>query len=127
LGRDAEAFCFSPQEAEAARRARDHEKRVTPLKRGNAPGTNRKQEPKVRPGARYSTGSYRRAVQRACDAAGVERWTPHQLRHSRATELRKSYGIEAARIALGHTNAGVTEIYAEADLETARKIASEVG
>jgi integrase len=33
--------------------------------------------------------SFRRAVQRGCEAAKVDRWTPNRLRHSRATELRK--------------------------------------
>jgi len=43
------------------------------------------------------------------------RWHPQQLRHSAATELWKEFGIEPARIILGHHSTAVTEIYAEKD------------
>jgi integrase len=61
--------------------------------------------------------------------AGVQipHWHPHQLRHSLATEIRKKYGIEAAQIALGHARADVTEVYAEKNMEIAKKIAREMG
>ena len=38
---------------------------------------------------------------------------PHQLRHTRATELRKQFGLDVARAILGHTTPNTTEIYAE--------------
>jgi len=46
-------------------------------------------------------------------------WHPHQLRHNAATELRKEFGLEAARIILGHRSAAITEVYAELDQEKA--------
>jgi integrase len=55
------------------------------------------------------------------------RWHPHQLRHSAATELRKEFGIEAARIILGHATLSATQVYAERDLERARQIMGQVG
>jgi integrase len=55
------------------------------------------------------------------------RWHPHQLRHNAGTKLRRDYGIEAARVILGHRSIGMTEIYAEADLAKATKIMGEVG
>ena len=55
------------------------------------------------------------------------RWHPHQLRHNAATRLRRDYGIEAARIILGHQSAAITQIYAEADIQKATKIMGEVG
>ena len=64
---------------------------------------------------------------RACEAAGVPLWHPHQLRHSRATDLRRQFGIEAARVTMGHASLDATEIYAEADVERSRQIALEVG
>ena len=127
LGRKADAGLFSPKESEAERRAKLREARVTPLEQGNAPGTNKKRRPMREPGDHYTVASYRHAIERACKKAEVPVWRPHQLRHNRATELRRKYGIEAARIALGHKDAGVTQIYAEADLEMARKIAAEMG
>jgi integrase len=49
------------------------------------------------------------------------------LRHNRATEVRRRYGIEAAQVALGHARADVTEVYAEKNMEMATRIAREMG
>jgi integrase len=68
-GRAIDVPLFSPAEAEADRLAAKHESRTTPLKHGNRPGTNRKAEPRRRAGESYTTGSYRRAIAYACDAA----------------------------------------------------------
>jgi integrase len=57
----------------------------------------------------------------------AHRWHPHQLRHNAATELRKEFGIEAARIILGHHSAAVTEIYAEKDEQEAIEAITKVG
>lgn len=54
-------------------------------------------------------------------------WHPHQLRHNSATELRKEFGIEAARIILGHRSAAITEVYAEADMQKAIEAMIKVG
>ena len=55
------------------------------------------------------------AIERACDRAGVTRWSPNRLRHSRATEVNNELGIEAARILLGHSNAETTKIYLDSE------------
>lgn len=54
-------------------------------------------------------------------------WSPNQLRHSAATEIRAKFGLEAAQVTLGHADAGVTQIYAERDADLARQVAREVG
>ena len=54
-------------------------------------------------------------------------WHPHQLRHNAATELRKQFGVEAARLVLGHRSAAGTEIYAEVDKARALEVIAEVG
>lgn len=54
-------------------------------------------------------------------------WAPNQLRHSRATEIRKHHGLEAAQVALGHASADITQIYAERDHELARQVATKSG
>lgn len=54
-------------------------------------------------------------------------WHPHQLRHNAATELRKEFGLEAAKIILGHQSVGITEIYAEQDKEKAIKAIAKCG
>jgi integrase len=59
--------------------------------------------------------------------ANVPHWHPHQLRHNHATMVRRQYGLEVARILLGHKTAAVTEIYAEADEQKAVEIAAKIG
>jgi integrase len=55
------------------------------------------------------------------------RFHPHQLRHSAATKLRKEYGLEAARVVLGHKSLAITETYAEIDQGKASEIMGRVG
>src|SRR5262249_3394477 len=55
------------------------------------------------------------------------RWHPNQLRHNAATNLRKEYGVELARIVLGHATAFTTEIYAEADRVKAIEAMARIG
>ncbi len=116
-----------------------------------------KAKPKHKPHDKYDVCSLRRAIQRACDLAfrlpaelttipkdetdeqrtarlaqidewrKAHRWHPHQLRHTAATRLRKQYGLEVARIVLGHHSPAVTELYAEADRKRALQVAAEVG
>lgn len=125
--RPVSAYMFSPKDAEAERREALHEARRTPQSCGNRPGTNRKLKPKRQPGERYTTISYRRAVERACTAAGVPVWTPGQLRHNAATRVRREFGLEAAQLLLGHAKADVTQLYAEISEAKALKIASQIG
>ena len=78
-------------------------------------------------GASYTTASYRRSIHRACDLAGVARWSPHRLRHSYGTVVRRRFGVEAAQLALGHRQLRATEIYAESDISTVVDIARRIG
>ena len=105
------------------------------------------------PSERYTVASYHRAIARACDKAFLHpelskikpakltdeqrvqlerwrkdhRWHPHQLRHNAATRMRKEYGLDAARVILGHKSAAVTEVYAEIDAAKAVEIMAKVG
>ena len=135
LSRDKTAYCFSPTESEQRRLALLHASRKTPLSYGNRPGTNRKRRPKKKPGDCYDTNAYRRAIHRAVDRANREReksdqfpkWSPNRLRHTAATEIRRVFGLEAAQVALGHSQADVTQIYAEKDLTLASEVARKIG
>lgn len=126
LTTDVEAFLFSPANA-ARRRLADTNARILVLR----PNRNDKPTPigsrRRKPGQRYTTASYRRAIARGCERAGIPKWHPHQLRHSYATAIRREFGLEAAQVALGHRRADVTQIYAERNRELARSIAREVG
>ena len=146
LLRDSDSYCFSPAESEAERRRRQSEHRVTPLSCGNVPGSNVKNDPQLSAGERYTTCAYRRAIARACDRAfplpepltrkqeaeqkawrKAHRWHPHQLRHNAATNLRKDFGLEAARVILGHRSAAITEVYAELDQQKAIEAMLKIG
>lgn len=127
LARDPESCCFQPRDSETRRRAKQHAERVTPIDQGNRPGTNRKRKPSLAAGAQYNTSSYRRAIQRACDRAGVPRWAPNRLRHAAATEVRAKFGLEAAQIVLGHAEADVTQVYAERDTAKGVEVARLIG
>jgi len=89
--------------------------------------SRKKKNAKRRPGAKYGRAAYSAAVARACLAANVQHWHPNQLRHTHGTLVRKRYGLEGAQVALGHSQATVTEIYAERDLSLAARIAAEMG
>lgn len=55
------------------------------------------------------------------------RWHPNQIRHAFATEARRRFGLEGAQVALGHSKADTTQIYAERDHALSAKVASEIG
>ncbi len=120
-------YCFSPKDSEARRRFLANQARKTPLSCGNRPGTNRKAKPQRSAGKRYTNDSYRRAIHRACEKAGIPKWSPNRLRHSAATEIRRKFGLEGGQVVLGHAKADTTQIYAERDMQKAAEIMREIG
>lgn len=126
LLRDTTAYCFVPAESERKRNAVRREARQTPI----TPSQRRRwPKPKRRraPGEKYTTQSYRRAIHRACDKTGIERWSPNRLRHAAASEIRARFGLEAAQVALGHSQANVTQVYAERDMSLAAEVMARIG
>lgn len=145
IHRAVDAYLFSPAEAEDHRRATLRENRRTPMtpsqrRRGELAKNREQQRP---PGNVYDTDEYRRAIARGCEKADREahranptipadqiiipNWHPHQLRHNAATNIRKAFGIETARVILGHKSALVTEIYAEQDHGKAQEVIRKIG
>ncbi len=127
LLRSSSSPLFSPKESEAKRRAKLTAQRVTPDRQGNRVGTNRKSRPGRTPGNAYTTDSYRRCINTACEREGIEKWNPNRLRHTRATYLRMKFGLEAAAAILGHSNIEATQIYAEQQFNTAVAAMRQVG
>lgn len=142
LNREDEAYLFSPIEAEAWRNERrvaarnpNRKTKVYPceLKAREKRKAAAKRRPSKRPKRdHYDTASYRRAIEYGivkakANGVVIPSWHPHQLRHSRATEVRRQYGVEGAQVALGHARADVTEIYAERNFGLATRIAKESG
>lgn len=126
LNRPIEAYCFNPQEARAAYDSTRRLNRKTP-QTPSSRHRKHKKHPKRKPGDHYTTVSYGRAIERACDRAKVPHWHPNQLRHNVATEVRRKYGLEGSQVVLGHSTANITQIYAERDFELAKHIMMEIG
>lgn len=129
LAEDEAAYLFSPQAAERERRQRQRERRRTKLwaSHGNEARRRRRRAPLQALREYYDTASYRRAIARACDRAGVEVWSPNQLRHSAATRIRKASGVEAAQVVLGHSKLETTQVYAETNLGLAVEAMQQEG
>lgn len=148
LFRDPTAHCFSAAESRQWYRDQAEAKRRTPPSCGNARGRKhgktRRPRQSRQPRSHFDSCSYGHAIAGACEKAWPppatmtsdaeikawnerHRWSPNQLRHTRATEIRKRFGLEAAQVILGHASADVTQVYAERDAELARRIMGEAG
>jgi integrase len=146
---DTQAPLFSAREAMEELRAEKRRQRKTKVQPSQQ--TRRVRNPKRKPGESYTPSSYAHAIVKgieaanmaracepckvlkpaerceSCNAAAVPHWHPHQLRHAHATEVRRQFGLEAAQVALGHSQADVTQVYAERDLALAAKVAAQIG
>lgn len=116
LKRKLDGYCFSPAESQEKRNVSNGERELN---------------------ERYDRRTYRKAVQYAIKKAQkagakigdkpVMMWTPHQLRHTATTRAAKEFGIEIAKAATGHAHISTTQIYAEKDMEAAKKVALKFG
>ena len=127
LDRPKDAFCFSPAESMEQRLQARASNRITAMSCGNRRGSNRVSSPKKKPGQSYSTITYCKAIHYACRKARIPLWSPNQLRHKVATELREREGVESASVILGHAHLPTTEIYAEASTKKALEVALRHG
>jgi len=75
-----------------------------------------------------SRNRFAELIRRACDAAGIPRWHPHQLRHNRATEVAHLYeSDEHAAAAIGDTPHVAATVYADPSDAVAKRIARATG
>ncbi len=141
LDRDSKAHCFSPVESVALRHKEQRTKRKTRVQPSQR--NRQKAKPKNPPRTSYNKDSYNRAIRRAIEKANKARleeaadmgvklillphWHANQLRHSRATEVRQKFGLEAAQVLLGHARADVTQVYAERDTALAVEVSRKIG
>jgi integrase len=150
---DPTAYLFQPKEARERQDADRRRERMTPMTPSQAK-RRRKRKPKRQPGNLYTVTSYARAVARGCELAfpfpeglaedrrpkwtadhqeEIDRWRkehhwhPSQLRHTRATEIRRQADLDTARAVLGHRSPAVTETYAEIDLTKAAELMERIG
>lgn len=61
----------------------------------------------------WNRDSYRRHIMRKAKRAGVEHWTPYQLRHTACQAVRDAHNMEAASAFMGHSRVTTTEIYSD--------------
>lgn len=124
LLRDVGSFCFTPGDSERKR----YEALAASRKSSRYRARDRAKKWQAREYApRYTADTYRHAVQRVCKRRAIEKWSPNQLRHTRATEIRKQFGLEAAQVVCGHENADITQVYAERDYKLASEVALKSG
>jgi len=71
--------------------------------------------------------AYCRAITRVCDRLEIERWVPHQLRHTNAEVVRDEFGLEHAQSVLGHSKANMSEHYAKVGNAKAAEVALKIG
>ena len=78
-------------------------------------------------GSDESRIAYRRAITRACERLGIDRWVPHQLRHTNADVVREEFGLVYVQSVLGHAKANMSEHYAKASRKKAAEVARKIG
>jgi len=119
--RPIDAYMFSPREAVRERiDGRDEKDKKNKPRRANQKPNRKKTTRTV--ADHYSTASYNRAILRACVKAGIPPWTPGQLRHNAATQIRREFGLEMVQAVLGHSQMNTSEIYAEQNQERAMEL-----
>jgi integrase len=148
-------YLFSPIRADEEQAAARRAQRKTKLWPSHVKHQEKRRQARERKVLHdhYDVNAYRRAIARACDQAFPHpslsqisekdlttdqktnlkawrknyRWHPHQLRHARATLIRRRFGIEAAQAVLGHSELSTSEIYAEKNLDVAREVMRKIG
>jgi integrase len=94
-----------------------------------------KKRPKRKPGHTYTTLTYGRSIANAIkrhnagkpESEHIPHWHPHQLRHTRALEIKREAGLDVARAVLGHRSPCITEMYATLDVATAAQVMAKIG
>lgn len=121
--------CFSPRESYFEMQ---HTKnpRTRPEPRYHRPrkGTKAPAQPKTprRFSPFFDVAAYRRHIARACAAAGIDSWHPHQLRHAAATRFREERDLDVAQVLLGHNTADATQRYAQITDQKAKEAAARL-
>ncbi len=111
LNRPMESHCFSAAESFAWRSTQKRMNRKTKVQPSQR--NRRKADPAKTPGDHYTSDSYRRAIEIAAKAAGVEPWHPYQIRHLTATAVRDALGVEHVAAILGHSQIQMAEHYSK--------------
>jgi integrase len=109
-----DAFLFTPRDAMVERKAAWRAARKSPLQPSQVERDKRNAGKVTTYAEQFDVATLRRAVHRACDDAGVERFGLHRLRHAAGTRLVLAAGDEAARLQLGHADLAMVRRYSRA-------------
>lgn len=133
LTTETQAFLFSPKKNVEERLAAlrlSRKTKVQPSQQGR-----RKKRPKKVPSDQYSVAAYGHFIAQAIKRHNakvsqreqIPHWHPHQLRHTRALELKREAGLDVARAVLGHRSPAITEHYATLDIAKATEVMAKLG
>jgi integrase len=130
---DMGAFLFSPRKLMEERAATMRANRKTKVQPSQV---NRKKPSRKRPpGNCYTPTGYAANIAKAIErhnakaepSEHIPHWHPHQLRHTRALELKRAAGLDVARAVLGHRSPSITEMYAGLDVAKAAEVMASLG
>ncbi len=117
------AYVFSPRTAMEERRNRLREARQTPPTQQMR---DRDATPAREYANRWDINQYRRACLRACERAGIEPFTPHEVRHGFVTWAANNLSLGAAAMAANHRNVTTTQRYVHVHATDALSVAAAV-
>lgn len=122
LRRAKNAFLFCPIESMQQFREKQRIERKTKVQPSQLDRS--KASPKKKPGRKYQSNEYRKAIERACERVNERRakakqelisnWFPHQLRHAASAAVADAEGnLRGSQALLGHASPRTTEGYAK--------------
>jgi integrase len=118
-----DAAVFDPRIADASRHLDRRAEALAAGRRVRPDPVKPRQSPKDT----YTRASYRRAIVRAAERAGVPHWSPNQLRHTAATAIANAESLHIAQAILGHADLKTTRGYVDDQLERIIDAAARIG
>jgi len=130
-GKKPDQFLFTPEQSERERRERQRAERKTRVQPSQVERAKKHAaNPKASYAECYNQASYRKAIQFAIKRGNkiltdnqIPRWAPYQIRHSAATFIEETEGLDESQALLGHTSADMTKRYAKGQQAIQKRIA----
>ena len=125
IGERTEGYLFRPADAMAEHKAK---RRASIKSEKKSPSRQKRDEDRAKRSKQkfnefYTADAYRKAIERACQRAGVPHWFPYGLRHTGITNVGLEHGIEAAQHVAGHRDLRTTRGYFHGENAIAKSVA----
>lgn len=91
LLRGADDYCFSPKEVAAELNRIKRENRKTKVQPSQRSRAKKRRDLQIQIGDFYRSPAFNHAVRKACEKAGVKRWSLSMLRHKAATRSARPW------------------------------------